>query len=184
MFFPKCRESPRPDERHETGPVIYDAVSYLSSLRISTPRLPRRHLVVAAAVLAGSLLLLPSSVTADHGTDAAKQAAADIQAARDRANAASQAMFDAESDIDGLDLDIAAAEVELAALEAQAADMQRGLEDQAVRSFVGAGTGSEFPLLINLDEINDGLTADVMSAVSRETANVDPYLNSVLTPLF
>lgn len=112
-------------------------------------------------------------MTADHGTDAAKQAAADIQAARDRANAASQAMFDAESDIDGLDLDIAAAEVELAALETQAADMQQGLEDQAVRSFVGAGTGSEFPLLIDLDEINDGLTADVMSAVSRETANVD-----------
>ncbi|MEP6298161.1 MAG: peptidoglycan DD-metalloendopeptidase family protein, partial [Ilumatobacter sp.] len=98
---------------------------------------------------------------------------ADIQSARDRANTASQAMFDAESDIDGLDMDIAAAEEELADLEAQAAEMEQGLQDQAVRSFVGAGTGSEFPLLIDLDQINDGLTADVMSAVSRETANVD-----------
>ena len=112
-------------------------------------------------------------MNADHGTDAAKQAAAEIQAARDRANAASQAMFDAESDIDGLDLDIAAAEVELAALETEAAGMQQGLEDQAVRSFVGAGTGGQFPLLIDFDQINDGLTADVMSAVTRETAHVD-----------
>ena len=112
-------------------------------------------------------------MNADHGTDAAKQAAAEVQAARDRANAASQAMFDAESDIDGLDLDIAAAEVELAALETEAAGMQQGLEDQAVRSFVGAGTGGQFPLLIDFDQINDGLTADVMSAVTRETAHVD-----------
>ncbi|MEP6152329.1 peptidoglycan DD-metalloendopeptidase family protein [Ilumatobacter sp.] len=130
-------------------------------------------LAVVVAVVAASLTLLPSPVVADHGTAAAKQAAPDIQSARDRANTASQAMFDAESDIDGLDMDIAAAEEELADLEAQAAEMEQGLQDQAVRSFVGAGTGSEFPLLIDLDQINDGLTADVMSAVSRETANVD-----------
>jgi murein DD-endopeptidase MepM/ murein hydrolase activator NlpD len=148
-------------------------VSYVFSGRLLAHRLPRRHVVVAAAVVAASLTLLPSSVTADHGSDAAKQAAADIQEARDRANAASQAMFDAESDIDGLDIDIAAAEVELTELETRAADMQQGLEAQAVRSFVGAGTGSEFPLLIDFDEINDGLTADVLSAVTRETVNVD-----------
>ncbi|MGB3736456.1 MAG: M23 family metallopeptidase [Ilumatobacter sp.] len=97
----------------------------------------------------------------------------DIQAARNRANDASQAMFDAESDIDALDIDIEAAKVELAKLETEAADMQKGLEDQAVRSFVGAGTTGQFPLLIEFDEINDGITADVMSAVSRATADVD-----------
>jgi murein DD-endopeptidase MepM/ murein hydrolase activator NlpD len=37
---------------------------------------------------------------------------------------------------------------------------------------VNAGTG-EFSLLIDFEEINDSLTAEVMSAVSRETANVD-----------
>lgn len=82
-------------------------------------------------------------------------------------------MFDAESDIDALDIDIEAAKVELAKLETEAADMQKGLEDQAVRSFVGAGTTGQFPLLIEFDEINDGITADVMSAVSRATADVD-----------
>ncbi len=154
-------------------PVTYDAVSYLSLCWPPTRKLPRRQVVIASAIVAVSLTLLPSSVTADHGTDAAKQAAADIQAARNQANAASQAMFDAESDIDGLDVDIAAAEVELTELETQAAEMRLGLEAQAVRSFVGAGTGSEFPLLIDFDEINNGLTADVMAAVTRETANVD-----------
>lgn len=123
--------------------------------------------------MVGSLTLLPSSVAAEHGSDAAKQAAADIQAARNRANEASQAMFDAESDIDALDIDIAAAEVELAELENEAAEMQDGLEHQAVRSFVGAGTSGQFPLLIDFEEISDGITADVLSAASRETADVD-----------
>jgi len=116
-------------------------------------------------------MFLPSSAAADHGTDAAKQAAVEIQAARDKANAASQAMFDAESDIDGLDIVIAATEGELAELETRAAEMRNGLEEQAVRSFVGAG--DEFPLLIDFGEINYSLTADVMSAVTREVAYVD-----------
>ncbi|MFT4864622.1 MAG: hypothetical protein ACI8RE_000805 [Ilumatobacter sp.] len=114
-----------------------------------------------------ALALVPSSVIAHHGSDAAKQAAADIQAAQDRANDASQAMFDAESDIDGLGIDIAAT------------DMQDGLEAQAVRSFVGAGSGGDFDLFIDFDDSNDSndsndsLTADVMSAMTRETAHDD-----------
>lgn len=82
-------------------------------------------------------------------------------------------MFDAESEIDRIDIDIAAAEVELAGLEAQAATMQNGLEGQAIRSFVDSGTRNDFPLLIDFEQINDGLTVDVMAAVSRETALVD-----------
>lgn len=141
---------------------------------MAPPPHPRRLGAVAvAAAIAVALTLLPSSATADHGTDAAKQAAADIQAARDRANAASQAMFDLESDIDGLDLDIAAAEGELAELELQTSKMQAGLEEQAVRSFVGAGAGNGFPLLIDFDDINNSFTADVMSAVTRENVHVD-----------
>lgn len=124
-------------------------------------------------LVSSAIVLLPTSVTADHGSNEAKQAAADIQAARDRANVASQAMFDTESQIDGLTIDILKAAEELAELEAAAADMQKGLQDQAVRSFVGTSIGTDFPLLINFDEINDGLTADVMSAVTRETVHVD-----------
>jgi murein DD-endopeptidase MepM/ murein hydrolase activator NlpD len=127
----------------------------------------------AAAVVVLAVAIAPSSARAEHGTQAAKQAAADIQAARDLANSASQAMFDAESDIDGLTLDIRSAEVELVELETQASAMQQGLEDQAVRNYMGAGNGGGFVLFTDLSEINDGLTADVMSAISREAALVD-----------
>jgi murein DD-endopeptidase MepM/ murein hydrolase activator NlpD len=117
-------------------------------------------------------MLFSPTVSADHGTDAAKQAAADIQAARDRANAASQAMFDAESTIDGLDIDLAAATEQLTALETEASAMRQGLEDQAIRRFVNSGT-NDFALLIDFEHFSDGLSADVLSAVSRETASFD-----------
>lgn len=167
----------RPDENDHQGPVIYDAVSYRSRSALPARnnqngnQSANRRAIAVAVVIA--VTLLPSGVGAEHGSDAAKQAAADIQAARDLANAASQAMFDAESEIDGLTLDIRAAEVELIELETRASAMQQGLEDQAVRNFVGAGTGGGFVLLTDLNEINDGLTADVMSAISREAAFVD-----------
>jgi peptidoglycan LD-endopeptidase LytH len=127
--------------------------------------------MIAASTM-GGVLLAPSPAVADHGTDAAKQAAADIQAARDRANTAAQAVFDAESRIDGLGLEIVAAEEQLAVLESAAAAMRQGLEDQAIRSFVNAGT-DEFALLIDFEEINDEITADVFSAVSRDTTDFD-----------
>lgn len=148
-------------------------MSYNSSPGRPGALLRVRHAAVAVALAVSALALLPSSVTADHGTDAAKQAAADIQAARDRANVASQAMFDAESELDGLGIELAATEKELGQLEADAAEMQEGLEEQAVRSFVGAGTGGDFALFIDFDDITNGLTADVMSAVTRETVHVD-----------
>ncbi len=119
-------------------------------------------------VVAGS----PTLAHADHGGSAAEKAAAEIQAARDRADAAAQALFDEESTIDQLELDIAAAEADLAELEGEAEEMRTGLEFQAVRQFVGAG-GTNFPLLIDLDDANDALTADVMSSIASETANVD-----------
>ncbi|NNF65243.1 MAG: peptidoglycan DD-metalloendopeptidase family protein [Acidimicrobiia bacterium] len=152
--------------------LIYDAVSYFHRRDRPTPIRHRRHVAAIAALLTGSLLLFSPTVSADHGTDAAKQAAADIQAARDRANAASQAMFDAESRIDGLDISLDAATDQLMALETEASAMRQGLEAQAVRRFVNSGT-NDFALLIDFDHINDGLSADVLSAVSRETASFD-----------
>jgi septal ring factor EnvC (AmiA/AmiB activator) len=100
-----------------------------------------------------------SPARADHGDAAAAQAAADIQSARDRANEASQAMFDAESRIDTLTIEIAAAEKRLAEVQAQASEMRRELEQQAVRSFVNSGA-TDFPLLLGLDETNDVIVAN------------------------
>ena len=113
-----------------------------------------------------------STVGADHGTEEAKQAAREIQAARDRANAAAQAMFDAESAIDTLTIEIAKTEAELAAVEEEANEMQTSLEASAIRRFTQSG-GSSFLLLGDFSDATNQLTADVLAAVTIETANVE-----------
>ncbi len=113
-----------------------------------------------------------STVGADHGTEEAKQAAREVQAARDRANAAAQAMFDAESAIDTLTIEIAETEAELAAVEQEANEMQTSLEASAIRRFTQSG-GSSFLLLGDFSDATNQLTADVLAAVTIETANVE-----------
>ena len=80
-------------------------------------------------------------------------------------------MFEAESEVDQLGVEIAATEVRLAAIEAEASAMRTELEEQAVREFTGAGSPN-FPLLIDLDSTNDGITADVFATVARGNASV------------
>jgi murein DD-endopeptidase MepM/ murein hydrolase activator NlpD len=123
--------------------------------------------VLAVAVGAGTLPL----TVANAQDPAAVRAAQEIQAARDRANAAAQAMFDAESRLDTLEVEIVAAEKELAAVEAQANSMRSSLAQGAQRSFVNSGTS--IPLLIDLDEANAGITADKQASVARGAASVE-----------
>jgi murein DD-endopeptidase MepM/ murein hydrolase activator NlpD len=129
-----------------------------------------RVLRVAAVLLAAATIGASSTVSASESP--AERAAREIQDARDRANAAAQAMFDKESEIDELELGIAASEKELAVIEARADAMRDGLEAQAVRQFVGAG-GPDFPLFIDIDETNDVLAADVLASVAANTAVAD-----------
>ncbi len=127
---------------------------------------------IAAVVLAVATVGWSSTVSAQSADTPAARAAREIQAARDQANAAAQAMFDKESEIDQLTLDIAETEKQLAAVEARAGEMRDGLEAQAVRAFVGAG-GSDFPLFIDLDQTNDVLAADVLASVAANTVVAD-----------
>jgi len=124
---------------------------------------------VVAAVAVGSTTL-PLAV-ASAQDPAAVRAANEIQAARDRADAAAQAMFDAESRLDTLEVDIGAAEKELAGVEAQADSMRSSLQQDAQRSFVNSGAA--MPLLIDLDQANAGITADRQASVARGTASVE-----------
>lgn len=128
----------------------------------------RRVGVLVALTLA--FATVPGIAEADHSGNAAAEAAQAIQAARDRANAAAQAMFDAESELDHLTLEIADAETELAAVEAQASDMRAGLQQDALRSFANSGTA--IPLLIDLDEANDKITANRLALVAHGSAAV------------
>ena len=62
---------------------------------------------IAAVLLAAAAIGSSSTVNAQSSGSPAERAAREIQAARDRANAAAQAMFDKESEIDQLELEIA-----------------------------------------------------------------------------
>jgi len=123
-------------------------------------------------LLATVTLVFPLYTEAAHSGQQAEQAAREIQDARDRANAASQAMFDAESQVDQLGIDIIDAEKDLAAVEAQASAMRSQLESAAVRSFVNSGAPT-FALLIDLEAANDKLTGDRFASVARGSAAVD-----------
>lgn len=133
----------------------------------------RGRFLVAAAIGLSSIVFgtfaAPAPTSAE--SDPAAQAAREIQAARDRANEASQRMFDAESEVDQLEVEIGDAEAELAAVEAQSSAMRTELEAQAVRAFTESGTAA-FPLLIDLDHANDEITAELLSSVARGNAAV------------
>jgi murein DD-endopeptidase MepM/ murein hydrolase activator NlpD len=128
-----------------------------------------------AALVAIVLLSLIGPIVASHGASAqdpaAVKAAQEIQAARDRADAAAQAMFDAESELDTLDIQIVESEKQLAAVEAQADSMRSNLQADAQRSF--ANSGSAIPLLVDLDEANATITADRQASVARGAATVE-----------
>lgn len=133
-----------------------------------------RALRRVAAVVVGVAAVLSSSsiVEASAPLTPAEKAAQEIQAARDRADAAAQALFDTESEIDRLEIEIGETEDQLEDIEAEVAAARSGLEQQAVRNFVGAG-GSNMPLLIDITDTNDSLTAEVYSSVATENVYVD-----------
>ena len=135
--------------------------------------------LAALVALALVTITMPGVAGADHSGDAAAQAAQEIQAARDRANAAAQAMSDAESELDQLSLDIADAEARLVAVEAQANQMRSSLRQDALRSF--AHSGAALPLLIDLEDANDEITADRLASVARGNAAVElDYFDAVM----
>ena len=133
-----------------------------------------RALRRAAALTVGVATLLWSSAVVDASAPStpAEKAAQEIQAARDRADAAAQALFDTEAEIDRLQIEIAETEEQLAEIEAEADAARTGLASQAVRNFVGAG-GSTMPLLIDVTATNDVLTAAVYSSIATENVYID-----------
>jgi murein DD-endopeptidase MepM/ murein hydrolase activator NlpD len=126
--------------------------------------------VVVTALLA--VAVFPGGVQATHSGAEAEQAAREIQAARDRANEASQAMFDAESTLDQLAIDIDRQQVALGEANAQADQMRVQLQALAARSFVNGGSAA-MPLLVDLDDANEALTAEHFASVARGGAAVD-----------
>lgn len=126
------------------------------------------------AVAAAVLISLPFGAIGTQAQSAdpeAVRAAQQIQAARDRANAAAQAMSDAETKLAQLELDIAAAEDELATTQLLADAMRANLEQTAQRSFTRSG--ASLPLLIDLDHANDQITEGHLASIARGTASFE-----------
>ena len=124
--------------------------------------------LVAIATVAASL---GGVADAQDSDTAAERAAREIQAARDRANAAAQAMFDAESRIDQLAVEIESTNAKLESLESEVAGLRADLEEMAVRKFVSSGV-SQNPLLAGVEGANDAAAADVLFAVATDSSAV------------
>ena len=136
-------------------------------------------MLCACAVL--GLVFSSTLISSDAFADSeAERAAREIQDARDRANAAAQAMFDAESRIDQLDLEIAAKESELAKMEADVATLRESLSAVAVQRFTqGINVGN--PLFTPVDGMNSQATANVFASVAtgRTIASMDDFAAAI-----
>jgi len=77
---------------------------------------------------------------ADNGAGSAQDAAREIAAARDRANAAAEAWTQAESKLDGIRDEKTKLDQEVLALQQRANDLQATVESVAVNRYIGTGT--------------------------------------------
>jgi murein DD-endopeptidase MepM/ murein hydrolase activator NlpD len=126
------------------------------------------------ALLVGLVLVLSVAPTAPSFADDsdAQRAAEEIADARERANAAATAVFDAESRLDQLDIEQAALRQEVAGLQAQVDELQRTVEAVAVNRFTRSGT-TGLPLLTGFESAGDQAQMDVLLDVVNETSAED-----------
>jgi murein DD-endopeptidase MepM/ murein hydrolase activator NlpD len=126
------------------------------------------------AILAGMALLVPAVPGAPVRADdsAAEQAAKEIADARERANAAADALFQAESDLDALDIQQAQLQTEVDALQAQIEQLQQTVEAVAINRFTRSGTNS-LPLLTGFRSAGEQAQVDVLIDVVNETSADD-----------
>jgi murein DD-endopeptidase MepM/ murein hydrolase activator NlpD len=127
---------------------------------------------VAASPVA-SPVRAPASVDGTDPSDtAAEQAAREIADARDRANAAADALFQAESDLDALQVEQQRLENDIAVLQAQIDALRDTVEAVAINRFTRAGTDS-MPLLTGFRTAGEQAQVDVLIDVVNETSAED-----------
>ncbi|MEI6401699.1 MAG: peptidoglycan DD-metalloendopeptidase family protein [Actinomycetota bacterium] len=126
------------------------------------------------ALLVGLVLVLSVAPTAPSFADDsdAQRAAKEIADARERANAAATAVFEAESRLDQLDIEQATLRQEVAVLQAQVDQLQRTVEAVAVNRFTRSGT-TGLPLLTGFETAGDQAQMEVLLDVVNETSAED-----------
>jgi murein DD-endopeptidase MepM/ murein hydrolase activator NlpD len=135
----------------------------------------RRSLAALATVVAITAITSPVLV-AQTDEEAAQQAAAEIAAARERANDAAAAFLAAESKQALLELDRERLAHEVAELEVEVEKLRLAVETVAVDRFVASGVDG-IPILTDLREPSAQLQANVFAQVVAETGatTIDDY---------
>jgi peptidoglycan LD-endopeptidase LytH len=119
---------------------------------------------------------LAGRVTAQSGDDAAARAAAEIQAARDRANAAAAAWTEAGIELEELDEEVAELQAEYDALQADLGELRSETEQVAINRYIAAGTGT-MTIFEGPEASTDHLVANelVATATNSSTTAMDEY---------
>lgn len=124
-------------------------------------------------LLAGLVLVVPVLPgTIGFADDAADRAAREIADARERANAAADALFQAESELDRLEVEQLQLRQDIAALEGQISDLQATVEAIAVNRFTRSGTSS-LPLLTGFESVGDQAQVQALIEVVNEASAED-----------
>jgi murein DD-endopeptidase MepM/ murein hydrolase activator NlpD len=129
----------------------------------------RRPTITVLVVAALALPLVGSTAGADTDEEAAARAAAEIAAAKERANDAAAAYFDALSELDQLEVEAARLERKSGKLEEQVAALRKQVEQVAVNRFVSSGSAG-IPLLSGLREPAEQLQTEVLVSVVTDSS--------------
>ncbi len=133
---------------------------------------PRHFWRIAALVAIAGVSATAGVAHADHDGPAAQEAAREIQEARDRADAAAQALFDAELRLDILHTEITDATKRVTALEAEVVAMRSSLSEMAVRRYTAGGVSAN-PLLGSVSDATTDAAATVLASVATGGMIVD-----------
>jgi peptidoglycan LD-endopeptidase LytH len=134
----------------------------------------RRLLLIFVAATVG---LVPA--IADHRAVAAETpaetAAREIADARERADAAAAAYWEAQAEIERLETDNAALAVDVDNLRAEVADLDAAAQAFAINRFVNAGSVAS-PLLLSFQQITDQMQTEVLAEVVQSSSADDAEL--------
>ena len=166
-----------------TLPPITESPDAPSCHRGVRPRLgvgrPGRTLavmIIALVSIASIATVMPVVATAQTSDDAARQAALEIQAARDRANAAAVAYFQAQSDLEVLEDEAVGTQRQTDALQERVDKLRRDVESLAVARFATSGAQG-IPLLTGLQAPKDQVQAEVLVNVvtNAGSSSIDEF---------
>ncbi|MFZ2444614.1 MAG: hypothetical protein WAW51_19760, partial [Ilumatobacteraceae bacterium] len=130
-----------------------------------------RRAVVLLFAMCALVPALPGEVT--HADDsAAQQAAREIADARERANAAADAYFQAESLLDTLSIEGQTLEAEVADLQSRVAALQERVQQVAINRFTRSDTTTS-PLLNGFASPEEQMQVAALSEVITDTSAAD-----------